>query len=73
MEGDYRPTCAEAPTPPDVIEAIQDQAKAHVQAGDLDAARAILEQLNAWLGENGQFESHGVDLETFIAQARAQD
>ena len=69
MRGSYRPTCAEAPIPPDVIEAIQGQATAQVQAGELDTAGATLAQLNGWLAKNGQLKSYGVDPEAFIAGA----
>ncbi len=71
-KGDYRPTCAEAPVPPDVIEAIHNQAKNRILAGDLYAAQVSLDQLNSWLAESGQLERYGVDPAAFIKDIQSE-
>jgi hypothetical protein len=49
---------------------MQAQATAHAQAGDPPAARAVLDQLNRWLADNGQLKTNGVDIEAFLAEAQ---
>ena len=71
-KGPYRPTCKEAPIPPDVVDAIHAQATAEVQAGNLVTATAMLDQLNGWLHANGQFRSFGVDTGTFLEEVLAK-
>jgi hypothetical protein len=70
MEGGYRPTCPQALIPPDVVEAIQEQAVDHVKAGDLPTAQALLEKLNGWLDDSGQLRVYGVDAEAFLTAAQ---
>lgn len=53
-----------------IIEALQAQATAHAQAGELPAAEELLDQLNGWLVDSGQLKSYGVDTEAFLAEAQ---
>jgi WD40 repeat protein len=69
MDGDYRPTCSQAPIPPDTIQAVREQAAALAIAGETMTATARLEQLNGWLQKNGQLRTNGVDSEVFLAAA----
>jgi WD40 repeat protein len=70
MSGPYRPTCPEAFITPDVIGALQSQAKTGMEAGDLVMARAILTRLNGWLVESGQLTSYGADSEALLAEVQ---
>jgi ABC-type multidrug transport system fused ATPase/permease subunit len=63
----YRPTCPDAPLPPDAIEAIRAQATALVAAGEIVTATARLDELNRWLQENGQFKTYGRESHSFVA------
>jgi len=71
MADDYRPTCPNAPTPPDAITAIQEEARQQIQAGQVVSATQRLDQLNGWLQVNGQFKNYGVAVPTFVAEVAA--
>lgn len=68
----YRPTCPNAPIPPDAIAGIQDEARQQIRVGQIVSATARLAELNGWLQVNGQFESFGVkDVDAFVAEVSA--
>ncbi|HRW07830.1 MAG TPA: hypothetical protein P5121_22165 [Caldilineaceae bacterium] len=69
--GTYRPTCPNAPIPPDAIAGIQDEVRQLIRDGEIDSATERLEELNGWLQVNGQFKNYGVDVEAFVAEATA--
>lgn len=71
METEYRPTCAQAPIPPDAIQMVTTQVADLAERNDLIAAAERLEQLLSWLHENGQFETFGFDLEKKLRMLRA--
>ena len=64
--GAYRPTCPNAPIPPDAIEGIQAEARQQILAGQESSGTQRLEELNGWLQVNGQFKHYGVDVEAFV-------
>lgn len=70
-EEDYRPTCPNAPIPPDAIAAIQDAASQQIRAGQVVSATQQLDQLNGWLQVNGQFKSFGVDVSALVVEVVA--
>lgn len=69
--GFYRPTCPNAPLPPDTIAGIQDEARQQILAGQELSATQRLEELNGWLQVNGQFKNYGVDVPVFVAEVSA--
>ncbi|MCB9155496.1 MAG: hypothetical protein H6645_00070, partial [Caldilineaceae bacterium] len=71
MEEAYRPTCLEAPIPPDAIEAVTEEAQSRAQNGDLAAAAERLAELVGWLRENGQFNTFGIEREEWLAKLQA--
>jgi hypothetical protein len=72
MEGPYHPTCVGVPLPLNAIEGILGEAGKQVRAGDIQAARQRIEQLNEWLTSSGQAKFHAVDVDAFIAEAQAE-
>jgi len=66
-DGQYHPTCAEAPIPPDAIDAITNEARELAQNGDLPAAAERLGQLVYWLQKSGQFNTFGVERSEWLA------
>lgn len=66
--GTYRPTCPNAPIPPDAIAGIQDEARQLLRNGEIDSATQRLTELNGWLQVNGQFKNYGVDVDAFVAE-----
>jgi hypothetical protein len=68
MKNDYRPTCANAPIPLDVMEGIQNVAREQILSGQIISGTQRLEELNGWLQVNGQFKNYGVDVEAFVAE-----
>ncbi len=69
--GAYRPTCPNAPIPPDAIEGIQEEARQQIRDGQLNSATQRLTELNGWLQINGQFKGYGVDVDAFVAEVSA--
>jgi WD40 repeat protein len=67
----YRPTCPNAPIPPDAIADIQEEAHQQIRSGQVTTATTRLEELNGWLQVNGQFENYGVDVEAFVVEVSA--
>ncbi|MBV7335489.1 WD40 repeat domain-containing protein [Chloroflexi bacterium TSY] len=63
----YRPTCPEAPIPPDAIEAVTNEARVFAQNGNLPAAAERLSQLILWLRQNGQFNTFGTERARWLA------
>jgi len=71
MQEPYRPTCTEAPIPPDAIEAVTAEARTLAQNGDLPAAADRLGELVGWLRENGQFNTFGIERAEWLAALEA--
>ncbi len=63
MAGPYRPTCSNAPIPPDAIEGIvENEVKPRAEQGQFEAAAARLTELLGWLAENHQYNIFGAPL-----------
>ncbi len=72
MEEPYRPTCANAPIPPDAMDGIVDnEVKPLAKTGQFEAASARLAMLVGWLQENGQYNTFGAPLEESLASLRS--
>ncbi|MEM7125694.1 MAG: effector-associated domain EAD1-containing protein [Chloroflexota bacterium] len=67
----YIPTCSDVLIPLDVVLGVKDVARREIVSGDVDSAVQRLWELNGWLKASGQFDTRGIEIESFLADVSA--